>query len=279
MQRSARATLPPHRGQWLASERALGRAIADHPDDPALPASLGLVLADVGRWRDAAALLDPAARADQPSPAALYLRTHSLWNAGRLDEADRAGDEMFGLYPRHVGVWFTRLYFLLYTGRGAQALAMLDARQLWPPGIPDGDFALVRAGAQAVVSHAPTDIETAMRMNLDAAHRGAGYAVNTLESGGGARPDRRRLSRRRGAVFRARLRDRAAVLFRAAGELCGTGRPDHQPAIHRADRADARRPAVSAGSSRRCSWSATGAKAGDRPITAAVEPRRRDRYT
>lgn len=101
---AARATLPPHRGHWLAAERALSRAIDDHGEDRALPGALGLVYADVGCWRLAVSVLDPAARASDPSPALLYQRTAALWHAGRLDEADRADDEMAGLYPRHVGV-------------------------------------------------------------------------------------------------------------------------------------------------------------------------------
>ena len=87
---------------------------------------------------------------------------------------------MFGLYPLHVGVWFIRLYLLLFTGRGADAMAMIDARQGWPPGIPDSDFALTRAGLQAVVDRDRGDTDRAMTLHLAAARRGAGYANNAM---------------------------------------------------------------------------------------------------
>lgn len=58
---------------------------------------------------------------------------------------------------------------------------MIDARQSWPPGIPDDDFALTRIGVRAVMSRAPADIDAAMRAHLDAARRGAGYAANAMQ--------------------------------------------------------------------------------------------------
>ncbi|MBS0480537.1 MAG: winged helix-turn-helix domain-containing protein, partial [Proteobacteria bacterium] len=178
---AALALLAPRRRHWLDAERALRAALADHLDDELLFGLLGSLLMDVGRETDSAAALVKARQLGTPTPLALYQLTSALWYAGRLEEADRASDEMIALYPRHVGVWFVRFYFLLFNGRGTEAIALGENRAGRPPGIPDGDFDIVLTAARAVVSRAPADIDRAMAAHLAAARRGAGYAQNAMK--------------------------------------------------------------------------------------------------
>jgi DNA-binding winged helix-turn-helix (wHTH) protein/tetratricopeptide (TPR) repeat protein len=176
----ALAVLMPRRGNWLPYERTLRHALREHSDSPRILAALSQCLADVGRFAEAATMLVKSVALGNPSPVTLYERTLALWAANRLEEADRSSDEMFMLYPRHVGVWFIRLYLLMFTGRIDQAIAMAMARAGRPPGIPDYDFDIVLAAAYALRSKARADIDTAMRVNIQAAHNGAGYADNAL---------------------------------------------------------------------------------------------------
>lgn len=177
---AALATLRPRRGNWLAEERSIRHALDVHAGNPRLQIALAMVLLDVGRMRDAAALIVRAIAAGTPSPVALYSRTGTLWSANQFDAADRSADEMIALYPRHVGVWFTRCYLLLFTGRADEAIAMIDSRGSRPPGIPDSDFEITRVGAVAVRSRAAADIDNAMRVHIEAAHHGSGYANNAM---------------------------------------------------------------------------------------------------
>ncbi len=176
----ALAQLQPRIGSWHRQEQALDAALSEHRDDPLLLSDKAQLLGEVGRCRDMAVLLDRAVKRDQPTPTLLYTHMQSLWLADRLDEADRASDDAYALFPRHFGVWFLRFYILLYTARVAEAIAFAEQRDARPPGIPDEDFDIILSAARALLSRTPADIEAAMRINLAAAHRGAGYARNAI---------------------------------------------------------------------------------------------------
>ncbi|WP_204350547.1 hypothetical protein, partial [Serratia marcescens] len=78
----------------------------------------------VGRCREAAAAYDQIPKNYAPDPGLAYSRVITYWSADRLDDADKASDDAIALFPTHFAVWFTRFYFLMYTGRPAEALAM-----------------------------------------------------------------------------------------------------------------------------------------------------------
>jgi DNA-binding winged helix-turn-helix (wHTH) protein/thioredoxin-like negative regulator of GroEL len=162
--RAGLALLLTRAGNHLRIERELRAAIAAHPDNDLLLGSLAGVMMSVGRCRDAAGLLDRALLSAPPSIGTLYSRVQALWAAGRLDEADRAIEQVYAMYPTDITVWFTRFYLLLHTGRAAQALA--QERSLRPQGVPGDNIDLVMLVAEAAVSRAAHDVEAAMRANL-----------------------------------------------------------------------------------------------------------------
>lgn len=177
----AQGLLNPRGLRWLSGERALREAIRRHPNNQMLLASLAGIMLSVGRCREASELIARALASGPPSPALVYSNVQALWAAGRLDEADRAMDSAFALYPSHFAVWFTRYYFFLYTGRAPEALAMSANSYGRPTGIPEFNFQTIDAVARAMVSRKQADIDEAMRLNLDAARKGRGYAENTLQ--------------------------------------------------------------------------------------------------
>ena len=86
----------------------------------------------------------------------------------------------FSLFPLNYAVWFTRFYLLMYTGRVDQAIAMGEQRDSRPRGIPADNFGLVLLAARAVQSHAPADVDAAMRVNLAAARTRSGQTENMV---------------------------------------------------------------------------------------------------
>lgn len=177
----ARGLLNPRGPRWLSGEHTLRDALRRHPGNQMLLASLAGIMLSVGRCRESAELTGRALACGPPSPALVYSNVQALWAAGRLDEADRAMDSAFALYPTHFAVWFTRYYFLMYTGRAPEALAMSANSYGRPTGIPEFNFETIDAVARAMISRKEADIDAAMRLNMDAAHKGRGYAENTLQ--------------------------------------------------------------------------------------------------
>ncbi|NML06962.1 winged helix-turn-helix domain-containing protein [Sphingomonas sp. G-3-2-10] len=179
--RIARLGLRPYIGSWRAAEQVLRPALVSHPGNPLLTGSLAGTMMSVGRCRDAATLLDGLAGKVPPTPGIAYTYAQTLWGAGRLDDADRAIGEAYALFPTHFAVWFTRFYFMLYTGRAEQSLAMYENVDGRPAAISDSNFAMIVAVARAMLSRKEADIDEAMRLNLAGARIASGYAENTIQ--------------------------------------------------------------------------------------------------
>lgn len=181
MAQAGLAMLMTRQGNQIPMERALRAAIDVHHDQDLLLGSLAGLMMSVGRCREAARLYDQALLSAPPSVGTLYERVQALWAADRLAEADRAIEQVYALYPTDLAVWFTRFYLLLHTGRAEQALAQgrnLDGR---PQGVPRENIEMVMIVAQAAASRRKADIDEAMRTNVAAAHRGAGFAENAMQ--------------------------------------------------------------------------------------------------
>jgi DNA-binding winged helix-turn-helix (wHTH) protein/tetratricopeptide (TPR) repeat protein len=181
MARAGLALLLVRNGNHLRIERALGAAITEYPGQDLLLGAQAGVMMSVGRCREAAKLLDQALLSAPPSLGTLYARVQALWAADRLGEADRAIEQVYALYPADLTVWFTRFYLLLHTGRADQALAQGNNLPGRPRDVPAENIEMVMVVARAVASRGAADIDEAMRINVAAAHRGAGFAENTMQ--------------------------------------------------------------------------------------------------
>ncbi|MDB5451796.1 MAG: transcriptional regulator, CadC [Caulobacteraceae bacterium] len=179
--RLAQTLLLPHMGSWRVVEMASRAVLARHPDFYLGLFTLARTLGLVGRCREGAVLLDRSALIEPPTPGLLYSHVVALWAAGRLDEADRAMDRAMATAPRHYAVWFTRLYLLLYTGRAAQALGMLDDADNRPSGIGADEFPRLRTVILAIMSQDPKATASATALCLKQAHQGAGHAENSIQ--------------------------------------------------------------------------------------------------
>ncbi|MFZ5748353.1 MAG: winged helix-turn-helix domain-containing protein [Pseudomonadota bacterium] len=176
--RAIRAEGPDRR--W-AVEQALRAGMRKAPGNDMLANALSQLLLDVGRNREAADVALAQPRDLPPTPGELGSRGQFAWAAGRLEEAERWIEEARSLFPRHYAVWFIRCYFLMYTGRVDEALKQALDVNGRPPGIPASNFDLVVDAARAIARRDRATVDAAMRSNLDAAHRGAGFAENALQ--------------------------------------------------------------------------------------------------
>lgn len=179
--RAGLTMLRPRQGNQIEMERALRAVVAAHPQQDLMLGALAGLMMSVGRCREAARLYDQAMLSAPPSVGTLYERVQALWAADRLAEADRAIEQVYALYPTELAVWFTRFYLLLHTGRADQALAQGRNVAGRPREVPRDNIEMVMIVAEAAVSRRAADIDTAMRVNVEAAHRGAGFAENAMQ--------------------------------------------------------------------------------------------------
>ena len=178
---AAEALAVPTFRNWAAAEAALARVLQQDPVQLESRTFLSVVLADVGRTREALATLEPIAEAASALPLIQFWLAWLLFCANRLEESDGVIDRAIGLWPRQFAVWFTRVWLYAYTGRSAQALALIGDAANRPLGIPDRDFEIVELSVRAISTRSPADIEAAVRANMNAAPSGAGYCTNAIK--------------------------------------------------------------------------------------------------
>lgn len=178
---AAQGLSKPVLGNWTEAENGLRASLARHPDNEMLISSLAGVLLGVGRCNEAANMLDGLWKRLPPNPGLAYTHVQSLWAAGRPDEADKAMDDAVALFGTSFAVWFTRFYLLMYSGRVREAIALGENREGRPTGIPEWNFDQVLIVARAMLSRAPRDIDAAVAISLEGAHRGAGFAENGIQ--------------------------------------------------------------------------------------------------
>ena len=173
-------TLIPLRGRWKEADGSYRAALGRHPDSGYLTFGYGRRLASTGRMRESVNQLDQAVRIFSPSPGLMLNYIWSVWASGAIDEADRAIERAFALFPLHAWIWFARFYMLMFSGRAHEALAMGENVGGRPPDVTPAGFELPMASARALNTHAPEDIDRAMRMHLEAARQGSGRAENAI---------------------------------------------------------------------------------------------------
>ncbi|RYE04509.1 MAG: hypothetical protein EOP61_00160 [Sphingomonadales bacterium] len=179
--RFAVAMLDRRTGAWLRDERLASDILARDPDNDTAREWLAGVYSNVGRCREAVEIIEGLYRRGKTDPGTAYTRAVALWSVGRLDEAERASYDAISLFPSHFAVWFTRFYFLMYTGRAADALALSRNNQQRPPGFTDENFAMIEQVAQAMLTRDTAQVKAAVAASLEWAHRGAGFAENGIQ--------------------------------------------------------------------------------------------------
>ncbi len=177
----AEANLLPMRGAWIQKEALLREGLRSRPKSDEVLLQLADFLNGVGRNEEAADLVQRAITfSTQPDPALTWLGIQICWAAGRLSEADAITARGVAMFPRQRSVWFSRIFFLMFTGRADEALVSLNIRDGRPLGSPEADFDAIIAVATALKTNNRGDIDKAVATNLALAHEGGGYAENAM---------------------------------------------------------------------------------------------------
>ena len=142
--------LEPVYRNWLAAE-ASGRAtLRKNPDVPILMFILSDMLGNVGRWRDAAELSKNFDRKRFLIPGADRKVILNLWGSGDLQGADNALQAAVQRWPQHPQIWRLRMAYLMYSGRPAEALALLGDGAERPVELSPEFINAVRVTAEAL---------------------------------------------------------------------------------------------------------------------------------
>jgi DNA-binding winged helix-turn-helix (wHTH) protein len=150
----------PYR-RWGEAERGYRALLERFPNSFVLRGHLNQLLMDVGRCGDAAEQSRIAVEQQPMVNGSSVRHAWSLWGAGRLQEAEAETERGIRTWPRHQGIWFTRMTFLTYTGKTDAAIALASDRNGRPPNMPDFLFERRIVLARAVATRAPADITAA----------------------------------------------------------------------------------------------------------------------
>lgn len=172
------AGLIPMFGNWAKAEAEMRPVLAAHPQQ--IQVRFGRLLADTGRLREALLSVRQAIAADPDVPRFQNFYARLLQDTGRIREADEAFSSALARWPRHLLLWFSRFYFLAYTGRPHTALAFAEERSGRPIGVPDRVFDIAFTSAKALASGALADVDAAVERHIAAIPDGAAYAENAV---------------------------------------------------------------------------------------------------
>ena len=140
---------------WRAVERGNREALKVNPRIPILLFIMSDLLGNVGRWTDATLLSNRFDRRKFLLPGADRKVIINLWASGDIHGADRALDMAVKQWPQHPQIFRTRIAFLMFTGRAAEALEILRRQSDWPVEIRPEYISAVRATAESLAGHRP----------------------------------------------------------------------------------------------------------------------------
>ena len=166
---------------WNSFERLCRAGLDRAPRHPILNATLGGLLSQVGRTRERLPFVQRAAELEPSAPFFQMFLAYTLWDLGRIEEAEQRIERAFRLWPRHYAIWFNRYYFLTFNGRAQEALAMISDKSSRPVGIPEWNFDATAQQARAVANPEPSIVDAAVAATLGVAKRGIGLAESAVQ--------------------------------------------------------------------------------------------------
>ncbi len=156
--------LDPVYRNWIGAERLELAALKLQPTMPLLLFQMADILGSVGRWREAAEFSRKFDRKKFLIAGADRQVIIDLWSAGDLPGADQAVRIATDSWPQHPQIWRTRIAYLMYSGRPAEALQLLRDPSERPLGT---SMAIVQAGeATATVLNGRGTVADSRARNL-----------------------------------------------------------------------------------------------------------------
>jgi tetratricopeptide (TPR) repeat protein len=174
-------------GNWSAARTQLTAVREAEPDHVPAAHDLAVLEMATGRPSRARPLVEDLIARDPLAATFYYKRMYHLWTFGELAGMDQIAARALQLWPRHPAIWTARIWTLVFTGRAAQALQLLNDRE-WGPPMPKPAVELLRgtcrivAGQQAGQSPNQSCRDEAVANAVAAASRGPAQAVAALMS-------------------------------------------------------------------------------------------------
>jgi tetratricopeptide (TPR) repeat protein len=176
---AALAILPPYFGDWLAAERRMAAVLRIDPEHLPTRDARDFMLVAAGRAREGAANRVITAAREPLHAGQQFKLVYANWILGRIAAADQASDRALQLWPKHPGVWFSRLWTLAFTGRAERALAHVEDAGARPD-LPPPMVAALRIAMAALASRRPADVSRAVAAVTGLFSHGPGAAVNAV---------------------------------------------------------------------------------------------------
>jgi DNA-binding winged helix-turn-helix (wHTH) protein len=120
----AHVAVTPAFRNWGTLERVARDALAGRPELNFARARLAVSLADVGRSRDALAVMKDAVAREPLMPGYQARLAWLQWLSGHTEASRASFESAARRWPDHMFVWAFRFMFLSFTGATAEALAM-----------------------------------------------------------------------------------------------------------------------------------------------------------
>lgn len=149
--------LDPVYRHWLETERADRAAVRKNSSIPLLFSITSDMLGNVGRWAEALSFSSHIDREHFLIPGAERKYIIDSWSSGDLQQSDNALQRAVEHWPQNAEIWRTRIPYLMYTGRPADALELLREDAERPTDIPDEVVRAMRAVAQALGGERPRE--------------------------------------------------------------------------------------------------------------------------
>ena len=165
---------------WLAAERADRAALETNPKLPILLFIMSEMLGSVGRWADATEFSRQFDRSKFLIPGADRKVVLNLWATGDLRGADQRSPDCGQHWPQHPQIWRTRIAYLMYSGRPAEALELLRDDAERPPDVTEDYLDAARATAAGLAGKRPA--ATAIAQDLDYLERNPAAALQVAQA-------------------------------------------------------------------------------------------------
>jgi len=159
----ALACIPPFFRNWGRGERELRLVRERHPNHWLANGRLALMLYNVGRFEESAALHQEVIERDPMIPGPYAFAAAALSNAGRVHEAEALLRTAHDQWPAHPILWFAKFNHLLFSGRPGAAAAFVQDPAALPSGLGPVQVQSRMVLARAVEFRRPRDVEATLK--------------------------------------------------------------------------------------------------------------------
>ncbi len=158
----ALACIPPFFRNWGTAERELRLVRDRHPRHWLANGRLAMLLYQVGRFEEGAALHQGVIAFDPMIVGPYAFAATALSNAGRMQDAEALLRRALDRWPAHPLLWFSKFNHLLFSGRPAAAAAFIQDPDALPSSFGPDQVQSRLALARAVQSRRPADIDSSV---------------------------------------------------------------------------------------------------------------------